>query len=87
VTHIPPDPNLEDAIDIALARMAPGLSASQADAMRKSVRFALVADPTAQEVLRRLGARPYVKRSGTVCSRDVREDEDEGEAKGTGGGR
>jgi hypothetical protein len=84
MTQNPADPNLEDAIDIALARIAPGLSASQADALRKSVRFALAGDPTAQEVLRRLGARPYVKRSGTVCSRDVREDD---EAKGTGGAR
>jgi hypothetical protein len=84
MTQNPLDPNLEDAIDIALARIAPGLSGTQADAMRKSVRFALAQNPTAQEILRRLGARPYVKRSGTVCSKDVRDDE---EAKGTGGVR
>lgn len=78
------DPNLEDAIDMALARIAPGLSPAQADAMRQNIRFALAANPTAQEILRRLGVRPYVKRSGTVSSKEVRDDE---EAKGTGGVR
>jgi hypothetical protein len=65
------DPNLEEAIDLALAQFSGLIPPSRVEEMRRSLRFGLAAHPGAQALLHRLGARPHVKRSGKVCSAEI----------------
>ena len=65
------DPNLDEAVDRALALYPHVIPPSRVDEVRRSIRFGLAADPRAQEILRRLGARPHVKQSGKVSSTEM----------------
>jgi hypothetical protein len=51
------DPNVEEAIDIAFERLGLDLTPAQEEETRKTIRFALEADPYAQDLLHRLGSR------------------------------
>jgi hypothetical protein len=80
------DSILDAAIEQALAPLVGLIPPEAVDEKRRSLRLGLASHPRAQEILRRLRARPPEQRSGPVRT-DGFDDAAADEGDGTGGGR
>lgn len=80
------DPILDAAVERAIAPLQGILPPAVLDEKRRSLRLGLAAHPRAQDILRRLRARPRVQQSGTMVT-DEFEEAEPGAGRGTGGAR
>jgi hypothetical protein len=80
------DSFLDAAVERALAPLVGVLPPEMVDEKRKSLRLGLASHPRAQDILRRLRARPPGDQSGTVPTGGFREAEHDAE-RGTGEAR
>jgi hypothetical protein len=82
------DPIVDAAVERALAPLVGLLPPDVLEEKRRSLRLGLATHPRAQDILRRLRARPLVQRSGTVLTNDLQGAHPESEEEhGTGGAR
>lgn len=80
MTKTPDDPILDAAVECAVAPLAGLLPPDLLEEERRSVRLGLTADPEAQDILRRLRARPLVGSDGKLQSGKVASSAFEGAA-------
>jgi hypothetical protein len=80
------DPILDAAVERAIVPLLGLLPPDVLEEKRRSLRLGLASHPRAQDILRRLRARPPVQQSGTVVTDGFEEAEPDA-GRGTGGAR